>query len=340
MSAFYGDLARLLEAGLTPQEALRLLSREAGDAQTAELCEELAHRAEEGEPLSIALSSAAAAIPVSHRTLVYVGESSGDLEGVLSSLSAFLERDRRALSRAISASVYPAVILGLLLGLSLVFALWVLPSLATVAEVLDPEAGIRIRTHGRVLLAIAAAGSVSASLAVAGAVVWARGARRGTHGGRRLDQGLMSTPVFGTLLRTRRLAQLFFALELLLGRGATAEEAFPVAGETVEGAAWGFECGRIETRLREGERLCEVVSDSPLMPRVAGVRLCIAEAGAPLSGICAELRRYFEQEFDRALETATAAVEPVLIAVAGAAFALFVTMGVLPVLSSYMGLVS
>lgn len=323
----------MLEAGLELPVALETLERWAPGR-------ELARLARAGRPLSAVLDASGRALPPGHRRLLEIAEEGGALAPVLGDLAAALERDRQATARIMQAAAYPALVLALLLAMAVGFSAWVLPAMAELALVFDAAAAARVRSAGRLLSILTAAGVAGVAVAAVTVAGFARASRLPTQTGERIDRALYRLPVLGAMLRARRLSTLCLALETALRGGASLEDAVSVAAAAVPGAAFPAACRRMERALRGGAAFPTVVAATGLFPPVAAKWLAAADAGVPISVVIGELRVHFDAELDERVRWLTRSVEPALIAVAGAAFLVFTVVAIVPVLTAYGDLIS
>lgn len=335
LRGFYRTTARLLDAGLSLPEALSHLAHHARSVSQKRALAGITERVFEGEPLHEALHHGAPTVPRDHHGLLAVGEASGSLSQVLYRLSDQLTRDGRARKKLISAALYPGFVLSVLAAAGVVFSRWVLPGIAELVAAMDPATAQELRSVARRIGRLVTAGVVSSGVLLSGGVLWRRAARSCSPGAEALDWGLLQIPFVGGLLRSRRLSRLFFTVETLLEAGSTAEDAFSRAREPAGGGAWEAGCARLSEALRQGRDLTDAAVDAGIFPPLVLQRFAAVEAGASLTTAARDLRLYFEQDVEMRLEALTRAAEPVLIAGAGLAFALFVALGVLPVLRSY-----
>ena len=335
LPSFYGNTARLLEAGLSLPEALSHLAAHASPASKKRALAAISARVTEGQPLHEALAVTAPQVAGDHRSLLSVAEAGGRLPEVLTRLSDQVSRDRRARRKLIAAGLYPAFILALLAAAGVGFSRWVLPGVAELAVAMDPAAAEELRLAAERTGGLVKAGIVLTGVLGCGGVLWHRLSQSDVFMAETLDRGLLYVPLFGTLLRSRRLTRLFFTVETLLGAGVTAEDAFLGARETANGRAWKADCTNLARALQEGRALTDAAGAASVLSSVVLERLAAVEAGASLATVARDLRLYFEEDVEDSLETLTRAAEPALITVAGLAFALFVAVGVLPVLRSY-----
>ena len=92
LAGFFGQLAMLVRAGISSEEALRLLRDDAQSQPERELLDRLLAPAERGDPLSAAMREAGG-FPSYAVNMIEIGEQSGRLDEVLGSLASYYERE-------------------------------------------------------------------------------------------------------------------------------------------------------------------------------------------------------------------------------------------------------
>jgi general secretion pathway protein F len=107
LARFAQQLAGLLEAGLTVEQALTVV-RGAEDARIAATAERLLGQVRGGAALSQAAERIG--LPPLHVALLRAGESGGDLAAATGRVAHYLERARAALEQVQSALIYPAIL--------------------------------------------------------------------------------------------------------------------------------------------------------------------------------------------------------------------------------------
>jgi type II secretory pathway component PulF len=341
LAVSYRSLSQLLEAGLSLPEALSVLASR-GSAEP--FGGSVSRVVSNGGSLSEALQSSQVSVPPAHHGVLQAGEASGRLSEALDRLSDRLSRDDRTVSKVAAVSAYPMLILLLLAAASVLFSRWVLPTVAALAAVMDPDGAAEIRAAAwRVgLLPVAGAGVAGGAAGIG--LAWYHLARAEGELSVRLDRALLSVPVLGGALSAYRLSVVLFVVETLLAGGASLEDAFDggggAASGSVRGAAWVEGCRGTARRLRNGESFTAALEAVGVFPELVLERATAVDAGASARLVAGELRHYYEEDLDRRLEAIARGAEPVMIGVTGLVFAAFVALSVFPLLRAYGALLS
>ncbi len=121
-----GALAHLLGAGISPGDALTLLSQDEPDPALRTLLAAMAEKADGGAPFAL-LFREAGCFPGYVCGLLEVADRVGQWEQTLSALSRYYRRQADMDRRLRAALTYPAALLAVLLAVVVILLVWVLP---------------------------------------------------------------------------------------------------------------------------------------------------------------------------------------------------------------------
>ncbi|MGI4878513.1 MAG: type II secretion system F family protein, partial [Janthinobacterium lividum] len=171
-----GELAVLLNAGLSLDRALGLAIENIDHAPARTEFLDLLDRVKEGVPLSRAMARRGDLFPPMAQAMVEAGEANGRLGDALERLAATLERAEDLHALMVSSMIYPAALLVIAVGVILLMLLFVVPQFESVfatapggtlpaASLAVMAASRGLRAYGWILLgALVAAGLVARQL--------------------------------------------------------------------------------------------------------------------------------------------------------------------------------
>src|SRR5512142_505728 len=128
------DLASLLEAGLTVEQAFNALIEQAENERLRQVLAALRGEVLAGNSVARSLEAFPQAFPELHRTLTAAGEASGQLPRVLARLADYLEDRQQMRARLSLALIYPSIVLGVALVVVGALLVYVLPQVVQVFE--------------------------------------------------------------------------------------------------------------------------------------------------------------------------------------------------------------
>lgn len=318
----------MVAAGVPLQSAVASLGRQFDEVRYRQLAEHLAAALATGQPFSRAVRSHPWFFTDLHRSLLATAERTGSLAAVLDRLGLY-EHKRQVLLHKVRASLaYPAILFAVALLVLLFLPPLVLEGLFQVihnsglepppltAAVMALSRFLRHPLTLVVLLALAA---------------WGLRHLGEQAGGRQaLAQVALRLPVFGPLVRSLTQAHFAEALALQLDVGMPVLDALPAAAAASGNPVFAGEMQAATTALRDGATLSDSLKRVPLASGLLTTMVRVGEESGKVPGLVRRAAGLFEEEVERRLETATALLEPVVMAVMGAVFAVLLVATMLP----------
>lgn len=266
---FYAQLARLLESGLAPQQALTLLG-------------------EQGTSLSMGLLDGHGLARTWRKDpdfgemegwVVEAGEVSGELSTCLEGLAEHFERQSRYKRQMLGKLLYPVFLL---------HAVFLLPSI-----------GLLLTQGLAAYFRLAVVPLVLAWVLVGAGVFLFGKIRTSPAAAFRLDQLLLRLPLLGPVLRDRALALYSGGLALLLGAGLPVLDSLDRAARMVSNRWIRRRAESVTIGVRKGSGIAESMEGS--FPTVFVEMVRVGEASGRLDTQLGAASRYFDEEGQTAI---------------------------------------
>jgi general secretion pathway protein F len=298
------QLSVLLCSDVPLVEALRALGEESGGRWRSVLLG-IRERVTEGASLSRAMSDYGGVFPEYYRSMVTAGERSGTLDGVLESLSDFLEGQTAIKEKVKAAMLYPMFMLcvgGVVLAFLFVF---VVPKIVVIFE--DTKTALPLATA--VLIGLSNFFVDYWWLMLTGLAALAFGGRRLAKRHKRLiDRGLMR--VFEGLY----LSRFSMTLSFLLDGGLPMLKALELAGRTSGNSHLSGMVKDASVMVSEGTSLSSSLTG---LPPVLLELISTGEKSGRLTEVLKRAAASYEAAFDRKVQKALTLLEPAMILLMG-----------------------
>ena len=134
LTSFFRQLSALLDAGLTVDESLMVLSEQSDNDREKQLIDSLRSDIASGLSLSAAMLKLPRAFPSFCPILVRAGETSGRLPNVMQRLAVYLEERTELVSSVTLAFIYPAVVFCVSVLVVVGMLTWVVPQMVQVFQ--------------------------------------------------------------------------------------------------------------------------------------------------------------------------------------------------------------
>ena len=307
---FTGELADLLEAGMTLGQALSCLANQ-GEEDSAQrlisqgLCQAIVN----GEAFSDAIKRYPDTFPPLYSNMVHAGESSGAMVEVLRRLVEHYERNDNMRGKIKSALSYPIVVL--CFGVIAVIAalVWIIPQFQKVFD----SMGASLPLPTRILIAMSH-----------GFKKWKK-----TPSGRlRVDSWKLKVPLIKGIVANGIYASLAFTLKTLLSNGVNVLQALKISEETCGNAVIGQALANARKRVTDGTSISGPLAASGAFPRMMTDMLAVGEQAGNMNESLEHIGMRYQKDMDRNITAFTNALEPILIVLIAAAVG-FVAIAIL-----------
>ncbi len=324
------ELATLLQAGLTLDQALDTAIRFSQRPAVGALLKGVVVRVRAGNALSQAFAAEEPAFDRFCLGMMRAGEAGGSLDVVLAKAAEYLERSLKSRQNLHSALIYPAVLLVTSLIAVAVVVTVVVPSFRDVFD----QAGYELPMVTEIVLAT---GNTAQRfwwvplVLVALALLAVKQIRSNPVGRREWDRRLLSIPLVGSLMAKVESARMSYTLGMLLSNGVPLLSSLAIVKETLSNAAMVHAFDHLQERVKEGKSLAAPLADTGLFPSLATHLLRIGEENGRLEDMLFRIADTYEQDFQRTVQRFLSLLVPALtlfmaIIIAGIIMAILVPM--------------
>lgn len=332
IQAFLRDLGRLLTAGLSIDDSLRLLQNRQSRDLLAKEIERVRDKVRRGESLAAALSTKKQYFNVQIIAAVQAGELSGTLAEALMTVSTSMDQALSFKERVRSALIYPAILTLMVFATFLLVITFVLPQFAPLFagnEDRLPWATRFVMGLGDILIAqwyvVAAVFTAVLSFALHIAI---SKSRRGLFLVR-----LASLPGMKDWVVTPDLVRFVRTLGVCVQSGVSLDNALAMATDAVKLPTLSEELSAVRAQVRRGRHLSQAFAElswfSPLVLQFTKV----GEQSGRLGQMLSEAAGIVGQDYEHRLEKGLEVLSPVLTLVMGAMVALLVGSVLLGIMS-------
>jgi general secretion pathway protein F len=330
---FTEQLAYLLSAGMTLDEALGILVRRLKHPRLQALSQALHRALVDGRSLSQALKDFPRIFSPLYVNLVSAGEASGALPVILQRLVAHLAAIKSLRDRVQQALLYPAVLVVAGLGLIVTFMTVMVPRLTTffkgTGQPLPPATQLLISANGFLMHY----GWLAVPIGFAAAGGYRLFTKR-PEGRRAWDAMLWRLPLYGRIARYRFYAQFSRTLGTLMENGVTMLRALELLEEISGNAYVAARTKEARKAVIDGATLSTALAGQELFPELFIDMLAVGEQTGKFSGTMHMIAGVYERELDKQIQIVSTLIPPlVMIAIAA-----LVGMVVYGIMSAVFGL--
>jgi type II secretory pathway component PulF len=311
---FTEQLAHLLQAGMTLDEALSILEKRLKQPRVQQMTHSLHQSLVDGRSFSQALSEMPRIFQPLYVNLVAAGEASGAMPQILLRLVKHLMQSKDLRDRVQQALIYPAFLALAGAVLVTIFITFMVPQLS----VFMAQTGGALPLPTRILLQIhhAITGYWWAGvLAVIGAIVAFRALVRSEEGRVGWDRFRLLIPGYGRVIRHRYYAQFSRTLGTLMENGVPLLRALDLVAEIAANRFLELKLGEVRKAVIDGATLSAALQEQKLFPDLFTDMMAVGEQTGHFAETMQAIADVYERELDRTVGWISQLIPPVIIVV-------------------------
>lgn len=308
------QLALIQRSGILMPEGIELLAESTETSRLKTVLDQLHQQIKKMIPLSDAMKAVGAGPDYLVR-MIRIGEVSGNLDQILSSLSDFYMRDSELRKKVRSALIYPIVLLFMMLAIIILLIVRVLPvfnqilasfggSLPRFSQGLMAF-GLFLTHHAIWLIPLLA-------VLVIGIILFLKYSKLGR---RLIDKSKLRLPIQGPLYRRIYASRFATSMHYLLRSGVDLEEAMIMTESIMDNSIVSERIAGCREQLRHGADLFEALRETHLFPSLFVRMLALGSRAGELDQVMSKIAQAYEHEVNNRLTRFASLIEPILVLV-------------------------
>jgi type IV pilus assembly protein PilC len=335
LSIFCRQFATMINAGVSLVRCLDVLEQQTDSARLKEIIRDIESEVEGGATLSRSMAKFPQTFTNLATGLVRAGEVGGVLDETLDRLAGFLEKDMELRRKVKASMTYPVLVMIVAVGIVTFLVTFILPKfIALFTELGLGEDKFPLPTLILMKISRFATSKWYFMVAIIVGLTIATNRLRATKTGKRyFDMLRLRVPVFGSLNHKIAIARFARTLSTLLASGVPILQAMETVAGTVDNDVISDAILLSRAAIREGDTIADPLANSKMFPPMVVQMITIGEETGQLDQMLEKVADFYEAEVDAALESLTAALEPVLIVFLGLVVGFIVVAMFLPLIS-------
>ena len=333
ITIFSRQFATVINAGLPVVQSLAILQRQSPKQGLKDALKRVREDLETGQQLSDALAKHPRLFNRLYVYLVRAGEVSGNLDGILERIAAYMEKQAALRGKIKTALTYPTVVLVIALAVTWFLLTGIVPQFAQILDQLGGD--LPVITKALIAVSDFLRYQWYILIGIIVVVVVGLGLYYRTKNGRRvLDGFVLRMPVVGTLVQKSAIASFSSTFGLLLRSGVNIIESIEITKGTAGNAIIEDILDETKDNVQRGEQISTTLIKYPLVfPPMVSSMIAIGEETGAVDAMLEKVSDFYEREVDEAVDSLTAALEPMLIVFLGVIVGFIVAGMFLPMFS-------
>ena len=312
---FFKQMSFLLKAGVPVTDALSLIQYQVSSPRLKLIAKKMLNDVEAGSSLSKAMKKHGDIFSGMIINLIVAAENTGELDTVMTRLATHIEKKAAIRAQTINAMIYPVAVVIAAIAVTGFLLTTIVPKIADIllrrGKTLPESTQFLVDTSTFLLLhGILIGASIAAVIIL---ILLYYQTKKGRY---QLDSLLLKLPLIGNLLIMGAMAQMNWALSILLKSGVTVYDALRVASDVLGNKVYTEHLLKSKEKIIQGQDLSTSLNHKKI-PVVVLQMIAIGENTGSLDDVLHQLGKYYEEQLEAAIKRLTAMVEPALIIVIG-----------------------
>ncbi len=310
------QLAVMVDTGITLSAALSGIVEQEENPKLRRILRELKEKVEAGEDFSEALAEYPNLFDKTYVALVKASEATGSLGPMLERIGAYLRKELETRNKVRAAMAYPAIMMVAACGVTAFLITYILPKFMPIFKARGSD------LPGPTVLLMSVSDAFTdywqfwlvGIVIVVGGLIWGK---RTPEGRRYLDWVKINAPIIGTLCRKISISRGIRTLGALLGAGVPVMDSLRLASAVSGNVYYESLWQNVLEEVSSGKRICEILHDSPLFPRVLTQMISAGEEAGKLDVVLEKISNFYDSEVETSIKTVSGLIEPIMIAAMG-----------------------
>ena len=314
LTIFTRQLAQLTSAGLPLLSGLTVLARQEKNQTLKRVLGELADVIEGGGTFSEGLAQHPKVFNKLFVSMVKAGELGGVLEVVLDRLAQFMEKAMRIKGKVKAAMFYPIAVLIVAIVIMAILLIFVIPKFKDVFGDLTGEDGLPDFTQ--FVLDISDTVKENAFGTATGMFAFMLTLSlcgKSKHGRFVLDKLALFFPIIGPVVEKVSIARFARTLGTLINSGVPILQALNIVKDTSGNTVVAQAVQDVHDSVKEGETIVAPLEASRVFPPMVISMVDVGEKTGDMPQMLEKIADTYDEEVDRAVESMTSLIEPVMI---------------------------
>ena len=316
LAMFTRQLYVLVRSGTPLAQSLRALERQARDPGWRRVVLEVRTHLEHGASLSEAMGAHPECFDSVYRSMVAVGESSGDFPEMLDRLAGLAQKRLRIRSTIRGAMIYPSLLVTVAVGVLAVMLLFVIPRFSELFDTLD----VPLPPTTALLIALSEA-LQSYWWAIAGVLAIAIAAGysllKTSAGKRVVDTLVLRLPQIGQIVRSFATARITRLLGVLLDSHLPVLEALKLTRGAVTNVRYMDLMARTEEAVERGEAISSTFGGTDLISPSVYEATRSGEKSGQVAPLLLNMADFLDEENEILVSSLTSIIEPAILILMG-----------------------
>ena len=333
---FTKKLATMVKAGLPVLETIGILKNQTKTWWFRQVLKDIYKNLSEGNTIFSAFSNHPTVFDNIYLNMIGAGEQSGALDDFLTKLAEMIEKKEKIIKGLKKAFTYPVIVVVIAFGISVFMLMKVIP----IFQEMYAGMGVDLPGFTQLLIDISeflrtpSKGGVFFVLSTAFFIGFRTSINKSYFVRKKWHALTLKIPLFGPLILKSAMANLSLVMANLLRAGVPVVRVLEICTQASNNVVIQEGVENVKREVLTGQELSSLFGRNPLFPQELPQLMAVGERTGQLDEMLSSIANFYEEEFDGAVATLSAAIEPIMIVLVGGIVATLLLGMYLPIFSA------
>ena len=333
---FTKKLATMVKAGLPVLETIGILKNQTKTWWFRQVLKDIYKNLSEGNTIFSAFSNHPKVFDNIYLNMIGAGEQSGALDDFLTKLAEMIEKKEKIIKGLKKAFTYPVIVVVIALGISVFMLMKVIP----IFQEMYAGMGVDLPGFTQLLIDISeflrtpSKGGVFFVLSTAFFIGFRTSINKFYFVRKKWHALTLKLPLFGPLILKSAMANLSLVMANLLRAGVPVVRVLEICTQASNNVVIQEGVENVKREVLTGQELSSLFGRNPLFPQELPQLMAVGERTGQLDEMLSSIANFYEEEFDSAVATLSAAIEPIMIVLVGGIVATLLLGMYMPIFSA------
>ena len=333
---FTKKLATMVKAGLPVLETIGILKNQTKTWWFRQILKNIYKNIYQGNTIFSAFSNHPTVFDNIYLNMIGAGEQSGALDDFLTKLAEMIEKKEKIIKGLKKAFTYPVIVVVIALGISVFMLMKVIP----IFQEMYDGMGVDLPGFTQLLIDISeflrtpSEGGVFFVLCIAFFIGFRTSINKSYFVRKKWHALTLKIPLFGPLILKSAMANLSLVKANLLRAGVPVVRVLEICTQASNNVVIQEGVENVKREVLTGQELSTLFGRNPLFPQELPQLMAVGERTGQLDEMLSSIANFYEEEFDSAVATLSAAIEPIMIVLVGGIVATLLLGMYMPIFSA------
>lgn len=317
IAIFCRQFATMLEAGVTINAAINMLSEQIPNKKLRKVLTEIDEDIKKGQALSAAMYKHEKIFPELLIKMVEVGEMSGTLDSMMNRMAVYYEKQHKLNGKLKNAMIYPIVLSVVTVVVMVIILVFVMPMFISMFD----EYGGSLPWSTQLTLAMSnflrTYWYIVAGLAAIGGYIFWFLTRKVETTQRYHNIFKLRYSPFKDINQKAVVSKFARSLATVLTSGVPIVEGLDIVSGVLGNKFAELEMKSVKEKILKGDGLAGPIKETGVFPLMMSSMIKIGEETGSIDTILNKTADFYEEELERAIEAITSIIEPIMIVIMG-----------------------